>query len=157
VSLNTILAQVRSYVATAVGATVPVHDGIRWAASESDFRALFRDSVNGRLHGWQVSWGGAEEEVDGLLNLNLRTHTVIIQGIYAVDDPAVGTSMTSEVAFRGVVESVCTQLRGNFTIAGEAMNATPPEVAAFEPRIIRGVLCHFSEVRFEAIERLSYA
>lgn len=155
--LNTILAQVRTLVGAAAGiGTDRVHDGIRFANDETTFRALFRDAAGSRLHGWMVSYAGADEDLDGLNNLSIRTYEIRVVGLYSVDDATTGTAMTSELEFRPIVEAVCTQIRQNYTLGGTAMLASPPRIVAFDHRMFHRVLVHLAEIRFEAQERLQY-
>lgn len=155
-SLSTILANVRTQLATAIGGAVIIHDGIRHAPDDATFRALFRDTANSRLNAWMVTHSATDEEFDGLNSLSIRTHEIVCVGLYALDDPGAGTSMTSEIAFRAQVESVAAQLRQNYTLGGQAMNASPPDTAVFELRMFHSHLCHYAEVRFDALERVSY-
>tara|TARA_Y100000310_G_scaffold90136_1_gene87398 strand:+ start:657 stop:1133 length:477 start_codon:yes stop_codon:yes gene_type:complete len=154
-SLNTVLAAVRTLVATGVGGTVTVHDGVRWARDDVTFRSLMRDATNSRLNAWMVSHGGTDERVFGQNNLNIMEHELICVGLYAVDDPGSGTSMTTELAFRTQLEAVRTQLRQDFT-PSTAFNSSPPRTEVFEVRMFHGHLCHYAEVRFEAEERIQY-
>lgn len=158
-ALADILTWVRGEVAAATGTTAAqVHDGIRWAKSEAEFRSLFRVAATGRVHGWMVTWDGADEEyrTGSVTNLSRRTHSIRCVGVYALDDPGSGTTMTSELAFRVVVEAVCDRLRGKFDAGGNAEQVSAPEVAIFEPRTIRGVLVHYTEIVFEVVERKDY-
>ncbi len=157
--LANILAAVRTEVAAATDTPASqVHDGVRWAANEAEFRALFRDAGNSRAHAWMVTWDGASEEyvTGSMTNLSRSRHRIRIVGVYALDDPGSGTSMTTEVAFRTIVENVRDQLRGNFTLTSTCEQATAPECTVFEARTIRGVLCHYAEIELEAVERQSY-
>ena len=155
--VNTIIDAVRTLVAAATGvSSSQVHDGIRHATDEATFRSLFEDAANNVLHGWMVSYGGTAEEVEGHRNLNVAEHEIVIIGVYSVDDPGSGTSMTSEVTFRTAVENVRTELRQNITLTSTAMNSDPASVETFEHRVIRGVLVHYVDIRLLARERLQY-
>ena len=153
-SLAGIITAVAGLVTTGSG-VVNVHNGVRWADQESVFRTLLRDATNGRIHCWFVNRRGETEAVTGTNNLTIIEHSVRVEGFYAVDDPGSGTSMTSEVAFRSVHESVLLKLRTSWTLSGSAMNSKV-RVAEEGHRVLRGVLCHYIEIEVLAQERTSY-
>jgi len=158
VALADILARVRSQVAGAAGVSAAqCHLGIRWADDEATFRALFRDAGNSRLHGWMVTRRSTDEEIGGLRNLTRRHHRIEVVGLYSVDDSGAGTTMPSESEFTTVVEAVMTALRTDITLNGTAENSGPPDLLAFEHRVVRGVLCHYATIELEATERTTYA
>jgi hypothetical protein len=158
VALADILARVRSQVAGAAGVSAAqCHLGIRWADDEATFRALFRDAGNSRLHGWMVTRRSTDEEIEGLRNLTRRHHRIEVVGLYSVDDSGAGTTMPSESEFTTVVEAVMTALRTDITLNGTAENSGPPDLLAFEHRVVRGVLCHYATIELEATERTTYA
>ena len=157
-ALADILTRIRSQVAGAAGVSAAqAHIGVRWADDESTFRALFRDAGNNRLHGWMVTRRSTDEEIEGLRNLTRRHHRFEIIGLYSVDDSGAGTTMPSESEFNLVVEAVMTALRTDITLDGAAENSGPPDLVAFEHRVVRGVLCHYATIELEATERVTYA
>ena len=158
--LAPILARVRSEVTTAAGVPAAVvHDGRRWVKQASDWIALF--SSGGQLHGWQVSWVGADQEVEGVNNLVIRTHSIRIEGVYAVEDDQAGTTAKSELAFRTITEAVLDVLTTDALAAaplnGTCMAAGPPDLVGLEERVVRKHLVHYAEIELEAVERFSYA
>ena len=155
-SQDAIAAAIRTLVATGAGATAKVHDGVRWAAQESDFRDLHRDATAGRIHAWYVTRRGKTEDVTGTTNLSILTHDFRVIGFYAVDDSAAGTSAVSENELRPIVDAIETQLRQSFTLSGEAMNSGPPVTIEEGHRVLHGVLCHYTEIQLLVQERTSY-
>jgi len=155
-SLSAIAANIRGLVATGAGATAQVHDGVRWASQEADFRALMKDATNDRIHAWFVSRRGKSEEVVGTTNLSIITHDMRVMGFYAVDDTATGTAAGSENELQPILDAIDAQLRQDYTLSGNAMNSGPPQTVEEGHRTLHGVLCHYTEIQLLVQERTSY-
>lgn len=153
-----ICSAVRGLIATALSSVASqVHDGVRWCSQESEFLSLFRKAADEPVHAWMVTQRGADEDVVGTNNLTIINRNITIIGAYTVQDPKTGTSMTSEVAWRGFKGSVEAALRQNYRLSGSAMNSGPLATVSDAHRMIHGKLCHYVEMVLPVQERVSYA
>jgi hypothetical protein len=95
---------------------------------------------------------GATEAVTGewdKKSLHVKTYSIVIRGYYGVDDAA-----ASEKTARALSEDVLEKFEAypNLDGALEVGYYTAdglPSLVVFEPRSYGGVLCHYSEIRFE--------
>jgi len=158
-SLDAIVAAVRTVVVGATGVpSATCHDGLRWVAQDSDFRALFVDTTATPdvIHAWQCTRRGAPRSIESHQGLSLITHQIVVIGIYSVGDGLTGTSMASENAFRPVKDAVVAALDKNYLLGGACSNSGPPDVIAEEHRMIHGHLCHYVEIALPVEERVSH-
>lgn len=157
--ISTILSSLRTLVAATTGVPAAnVHNGLRWASQESDFRELFVDDsgASDLIHAWMITRRGTSEKIVGTNNLSIIEHRISVIGVYGLNDATTGTSATSEVAFRTIVDEVLATIRQNYTINGAVMNSGPPFVEIEEHRMFHGKLCHYVEITFAAKERVNY-
>ena len=120
-----------------------------------------------RILGWMISRERATEELGsfaasspgGFLpaGMNRRVHHFLVLGFMGLKDEA-GT----ELEFQDLIEAICDRFRSD-TVLRLARNVasverlTPPQVEIVEPRTFGGVLCHYTEIRIQAIERIARA
>ena len=149
-----------------------VHSYQRWSADLGKYLDLFRwEASDGlaQIRGWVLTRERAGEEAASIgssaaggftpVGLVRRTHTFLLFGIMSAED-AVG----SEVAFQDLLEDICDRFRDNKTLrlldesgaprVRSLERLQPPQVDMIELRTFGSVLCHYAEIRLQAIERI---
>ena len=149
-----------------------VHVYQRWSADLGKYLDLFRwEASDGlaQIRGWVLTRERAGEEAASIgssasggftpAGLVRRTHTFLLFGIMSAED-AVG----SEVAFQDLLEDICDRFRNNKTLrlldesgaprVRSLERLQPPQVDLIELRTFGSVLCHYAEIRLQAIERI---
>ena len=140
--LPEILTHVQSLVDGVAGASRCHLGQRRFAAAEllisagQDPTTVDRDD----LHLWFLQCGQRTEERLGFSG-NTRTYQIVIEGWRQCWDPtelagavAIGTTMTSEMAWSVEVEAICTALRNDAETHGGslAVGADPPQVTTWD-------------------------
>ncbi len=74
-------------------------------------------------------------------------HTVVIQGVLSLRDKS-----ETEIQFQDLVDAVMTKLRLNNQLSGTSFTPIEFAVPIQEHRTFAGVLVHFAEIVFEAVE-----
>ncbi len=162
---------IASVVAGVAGAG-RVHAYQRWAAEPGRYLDLFRCEAGGgvdQIRGWVLTREKAHEEAASLganapggfapAGVGRRTHTFLLFGIMGAED-----AVASEVAFQDAIEEICDRFRDDAVLrlldsAGAPRvrsleRLRPPQVDVIELRTFGGVLCHYAEIRIQAIERI---
>lgn len=138
------LAQIREAIRVKVAAVAGigiVHDYERYAAAQSEFKALFLSA--GQVRGWLVRHLGLREQAP-YIGRTVIDHGWQIRGYMALDDSA-----ATEKTFDNLVEAIVLAFRNDDSLGGliATMN---PEDQSFSgvreedsgPVMFAGVLCH---------------
>lgn len=149
-----------------------VHAYQRWSADLGKYLDLFRweaDDGVGRIRGWALTRERAREEAASIgsrdpggfvpAGVSRRIHTFLLFGIMGAEDAA-----GSELTFQDVIEEICDRFRDNRVLrlldgsgaprVRSLERLRPPQVDLIELRAFGGALCHYAEIRLEAIERI---
>ena len=149
-----------------------VHAYQRWSADLGGYLDLFRWEAGGgvvQIRGWTLTRERAREEAASIGSragggftpggLNRRTHTFLLFGIMGAEDAA-----GSELAFQDAIEEICGRFRDERALrlldesgaprVRSLERLRPPQVDLIELRTFGGALCHYAEIRIEAIERI---
>lgn len=150
--LNPAITAICSLVSNAAN-TDKVHDGIRELADKSSYVACLMPVGGSRIHGWFVTRVASPQEIvnDGL---HIRQHDISITGYYGIYDKQNGTSATSEVTWRGIVETVCQALRANPQLGGLVQDSSPPVVTTDGRATEYEFRVHQTEIRLSIFERI---
>lgn len=157
---------------SAVAGAGRVHAYQRWSADLGKYLDLFRWEAGGgvgQIRGWALTRERAREEAASLgagapggfvpAGLHRRVHTFLLFGIMGAHDAS-----GSELAFQDVVEEICDRFRRHEALrlldasgaprVRSLERLQPPQVDVIEMRTFGGVLCHYAEIRIQAIERI---
>lgn len=138
----TIRASLKALMDTVTGIGM-VHDYSRWAASESELKALFQKVANGPLHGWEITRRGFQE-IRSTGDKYKVTHDYMIIGHYAIKDSA-----ASEKVFNAIVDLVNQKIID--TKLANTEGKTLPK-ATIKEWVFGGVLCHRVELSLSVTE-----
>lgn len=169
-SLGSILARIKTDIGAVTGiAAANVHLGQRlWLPEIVVSSGQDPAATVPRVHLWMVCPSTSDEQPHSTSS-RLRSHRIVIRAWYQALDPtmvpdavAVGTSMTTELTFRALVEAVCTKLRNDAHMNGGdvCLHLSPPLVTVFDIRDIEGaedVICHYAEIEVLAEEEMIFA
>lgn len=146
------LSTIRSAIITILEAVTgigKVYDYERYAKSPDGFKLLFT-SNDDKFHVWQLT-RESTEEISEMHTTNIRRHTMVIRGYYALKD-ANATAKT----FQDLIETICEDLRVDFQLGGIALQCLPPQVRIVEHVEFTGVLCHHAEIVLVCEEYITY-
>ena len=132
-----------------------VHDYIRHTTFWNEY---FRDHTkNMQVNTWEVSRRNTGEAVSAVENqvsvepFYNDVHQVIILGRMSLND-----DKASEKQFQTLISAIVEKFRQdpNNLLNGKVFLPRQIQVPIIEPRTYGGVLCHFCEMTYEAIERV---
>ena len=152
------LADIRTAMKTMLEAITPsigsVHEYERWTIDPATFLLAFKDPITGVIRAWMITRESTEEEildVGGLTGNNLRRHQMLIKGYWGLQDPT-----GSEKSFQDAVERICTTFRPDATTTPLAPYVVgvsgPPQVRTVGHVQLGEILCHYTEIVFQAVE-----
>ena len=126
-------------VIESVGGVVNVHQYQREIKTDVDFKTVFPGNP---LQGWTIS-RESTQATDRTVNGIQDQHTLVIRGIYAVDD-----DNASEMQFRNVVEAVRAEFlkTANRNLSGQCFEIDPVSCRVEQYREFSGVLVHYVEL-----------
>lgn len=80
---------------------------------------------------------------------NLRTHTIIISGYFAINE-----SINTPDLFENIIEDICSHFRA-ITPSADCFNLTPITVLNITEKNLANVLCHYVELELKYTERVN--
>lgn len=148
-TLSTIRAAIKTKLQGVANIGV-VHDYERFASRESDFQTLYKDTVSGRILGWNFYREATLEEELSIGDVR-RVHTWRIHGFMGLDD-ADATGKT----FEDLIEAIATAFRADPTLGGvvlankdldDEFGQVGIQVDQVDTVMFAGVLCHRARLR----------
>ena len=109
----------------------------------------------GQLNVWEITRDAAAQEIDAVDNLVgvepffRDTHNVLIIGRIALKD-----ENETELDFQDLCDAIVVAFRLNNTLNGKVLIPKVLQVPVIETRMYGPVLTHYTEMRYEAIERV---
>jgi len=146
-SYSTVRDKIEAILNTATGIG-KVYDYDRLERSESGFKTAF--TSGSKINAWTISRFSVAEIQEASLRTNANT-VWIIRGYYSLD--AAGAS---EHNFQELIESIRSKFREKPTLDGLVLTTSFIQVNIIEPRMFGAVLCHYTELRLETTEEISY-
>lgn len=116
-----------------------VHDYSRWNEDYPSFLELFKSPAHSQIRGWEIS-RIKKPEINKSTRTNIASYLFVIRGYMSHNDLS-----ASEKTFDDLVELVETAFRNKPTLNGKALDVSPLQLEAAEPRMFGGVLCHYAE------------
>lgn len=120
-----------------------VHDYERFAVDERKFLDFFKDTSSGKIFGWEITRDNIKTEK--ITQKFKFTHGFVIKGYYGLQD-----SSASEIFFQAVVDAILIKFIGTNITGTEGF--IKPQSPVIQARMFGGVLCHYSEIKFDVIE-----
>jgi len=121
-----------------------VNEYRRAVQSEADFRALF--VADGRVLAWDVTRESTISEAR-TVGATYERHLVVVRGYMGVKD-----ADATEPTFQALIELIRATMRGKRNLNSKVLDTTPMQARLVGAATIQGVLCHYCELTFEAIE-----
>jgi len=150
-TFKTVRTELATLIKTAVGIG-RVHEFIRHSRFLDEFIA--KTQKDGIINDWEISRIAFSQELFGVGNLVSDglfhdTHTTIIRGYLSVVD-----ENESEKTFQDLVDAIVLIIRQNNTLNGTVILPKQLQAPTIGHETFGGVLVHFTEMTFEAIERV---
>lgn len=130
-----------------------VHDYVRHTVFWDEY---FRDHINaGKLNTWEITRRAAAQEITNVQGATATepcfddTHSVVIIGRVVLND-----NEKSEQEFQAVIDRIVAAVRLDTLLGGVVLKPKSAQVPLIEHRMFGGVLTHYVEITFEAIERV---
>ena len=151
-------ADIRAEIVTilkSVDGVGQVHDYIRHTTFWNEY--FKNHTKNMQVNTWEVSRRAMNEDVSAVENqLSVEpffndVHQVIIFGRMSLND-----DKASEKTFQALISAIVAAFRQdpNNLLNGKVFLPRQLQTPIIEPRTYGGVLCHFCEMNYEAIERV---
>ena len=146
---------VRTELATLINAVTgigKVHEFIRHSVFLSEYIA--QHEKRGKINDWEITRTAFQQELFGVGNLVSDglfhdTHTILIRGYMSVND-----ELKSELDFQDLIDAIVLKIRQNNTLNGSVILPKQLQAPVIGHQSFGGVLVHFTEMTFEAIERV---
>lgn len=137
----------------AVDGVGEVHDYVRHTVFWDEY---FRDHVDaGKINTWEITRRAAAQEITNVQGATATepyfddTHSVVIIGRVVLND-----AKKSEQEFQAVIDRIVAAVRLDTLLGGVVLKPRSAQVPLIEHRMFGGVLAHYVEITFEAIERV---
>jgi hypothetical protein len=143
VSLTPILNAVKGIIA-AVANVGNVYAYRRAVQTEKDFSDLY--IAGGKVLAWDIT-RESTASIDRTVGATEEKHLVVVRGYMGVSDKD-----ATEQTFQDLIEAVRAALRLTRNLNGAVLDTTPLQARTVTAAVIGGVLCHYCELTFEAIE-----
>jgi hypothetical protein len=143
VSLTLILNEVKGIMG-GVANVGNVYAYRRAVQTEKDFSDLYISS--GKVRAWDIT-RESTASVDRTVGATEEKHLVVVRGYLGVSDKD-----ATEQTFQDLIEAVRAALRLVRNLNGKVLDTTPMQARIVTAAMIGGVLCHYCELTFEAIE-----
>lgn len=130
-----------------------VHDFRRHTRFWDDF--FERHIADGKVNNWEITRGSFSQEVFAVQNSAGNEpffhdqHEVSITGYMSLND-----ENESEKTFQTLIDNIIAKIRVNNQLNNTTILPRQLQVPVIEHRTFGGVLVHFAELTFEAIERV---
>ena len=129
-----------------------VHEFIRHSRFLNEYLAKNKDVT--KINVCEISRIAFEQELFGVGNLVSDglfhdTHTTIIRLYQTVND-----ELETEIAFQNLIDAIVLKIRQNNTLNGTVILPKQLQAPTIGHETFGGVLVHFAEMTFEAIERV---
>lgn len=159
-ALQDIIEQIAANLASVEGMGI-VHQYLRWSSDLDKFLSLFKhtdaDGVQ-RINGCMIDLvSSLQHKVT--LGEKERAHVFLLRGYYSLRDEA-----ASGIEYRQLLERAVNVFDADVTLGDTCLTTIPDwgpmsdsaglQLMLVEPRMFGGVLCHYSECRLCAIERV---
>ena len=129
-----------------------VHDYVRHSAFWDKF---FADNVGGsRINVWEITRRSMGEDLETVQNklgnepLFQDNHAVVIIGRMSLNDED-----ATEKIFQDLIDRIIEAVRKNNRLGGAVLLPRQLQIAVIDHRTHGGVLCHYTELTYEAIRR----
>lgn len=134
---NEVLLKVKTKLESVSGIG-QVYDYERHAKTWEKWLSLFK--IGDILHTYTITRESCPEEAM-VSRTNKRIHNMVIRMYYALDDVA-----ESEKTAQNLVDLICAEFRSSPDFETDVIQAGPPSLRVFEPRMFGEVLCHYAEI-----------
>jgi len=149
-------ATIRSQIATLIGAVSgigQVHEYRRNTKTWEEFYLRHVDKMI--VNNWEISRTSREQESIAVQDLGGTepfyhdTHQILIIGHMSVRDED-----ATEKTFQDLIDAIVTKIRQNFLLGGLVLLPRSLQVPTITHKMYGGVLVHYAELTYEAIERV---
>lgn len=160
-SFSAIRTQIKAILESVSGIGL-VHDYDRWAVDWAKILELLKPSNQDKVNGWMITRTALEERLE-TFGRNLAGHSILIRGVYSLDDAA-----ASGKTFDDLIDAIRDAFRVKYDLNGscqstfldfgsmQAEGKIGIQMKISEMRTFAGVLCHYCELLLGAQERISY-
>jgi len=130
-----------------------VHEYRRNTKTWEDF--YLRHAKNMIVNNWEISRVSREQETIAVQNLGGTapyyhdTHNLLIIAHMSVKDED-----QTEKTFQDLIDAVATKIRQNYLLGGTVLLPREIQVPTIKHTMFGGVLVHYAELTYEAIERV---
>ena len=130
-----------------------VHDFIRHSTFLDEL--FSRHSKGGKINDWEITRISAAQELisaqGGFANEPCfhNTHNLVVNGYMSVTD-----ELQSEKEFQDLIDAIVLKIQQNNLLNNSILLPKQLQVPIIEHRTFGGVLVHFAQLTFEAIERV---
>ncbi len=147
---------IRSQIATLLKAVSGIGQVHEFRRHSTTWEEIYnRHKLDGRINNWEITRSATAQELDtiqgasGTEPLFQDTHSVVILGHMSLDD-----SKETEKTFQTLIDAIVAKLRINQILSGNVLLPRSIQVPIIEHQMFGGILVHFTELNFEAIERV---
>jgi len=131
-----------------------VHDYERHSTDWSDLLDKYKTTISSteQIRGWTTTCERVENRVEAN-QYHRKTYTFVIRGYLGLDD-ADETEKTAIALGIAVIEKLEQYPRLNGTLTVGTFTADGwPYIEVFQPRMLGGMLCHYTEIRLQVYEK----